>query len=416
MELALNIPMSANPTRQKFWRVLRVVGIILAAWSVVTAVHRLTTGFSAIIPPDGTVAIRIVRSDETITNLRSLTKGVNVVPGIPISLADALSASDRVLTIWFATDGTVTMIIDKPHGGPDGFIDGLGSFNEATLYSDYDQNITVISSNPTLQPLQKSIFKNILPTLLSGDFATLTLGDNRTNVAIESRTITLHGTAFLAAPNIDEPPTANTVFSADIPAADIATLVPRVFTQNTPGLSTLFTLAAQSGVSAHINRDADTITYTLAFPLTAETQFFANEDSLTQIAKELVEIPTIDDITTFLSDGSTSITLRSREEASLLIRDEAPYRFLTATSVYGTAYITQTPTLLTVSNHVQNNNTAQPRPASCLSGAVAFVQPKRLLSSLQSYTFYQPSLLTNLLWHADEVASTLSTTRVCIGE
>src|SRR3989338_1209592 len=123
MELALNIPMSANPTRQKFWRVLRVVGIILAAWSVVTAVHRLTTGFSAIIPPDGTVAIRIVRSDETITNLRSLTKGVNVVPGIPISLADALSASDRVLTILFATDGTVTMIIDKPHGGPDGFID-----------------------------------------------------------------------------------------------------------------------------------------------------------------------------------------------------------------------------------------------------------------------------------------------------
>lgn len=416
MELALNIPMSANPTRQKFWRVLRVVGIVFTAWSVVTGAHRLVTGFSAIVPPNDTVAIRIVRSDETIANLRSLTKGMNVVPGVPLSLADALSASDRALTIWYATDGTVTMVIDKPHGGPGGFIGGLDSFNEATLYSDYDQNITVISSNSTLQPLQKSIFKNILPTLLSGDSATLTFRDGRTNVSIEPGTITLHHAVFLAAPNIDEPTTENTVFSADIPAEDIATFVPRAFTQNTPGLSTLFTLASQNGVSAHIDRDADATTYTLAFPLTTETQALANEDSLTQIAKELVEVPTIDGITTFLSDGSKSITLRSREEASLLIRDETPYRFLTATSSYGTAYITQTPTLLTVSDHVQDTNTTQPRPASCLSGSIAFAQPKRLLSSLQSYTSYQPSLLSHLLWHTDEVASTLSTTRICIDE
>lgn len=414
MELALNIPMSANPTRQNFWRVLRVVGIVLTAWSIITGIHRFVTGFSAIVPPDDTVAIRIVRNDETIANLRSLTKGMNVIPGVPISLADALSTTDRALNVWFANDGTVTMIIDRPLGGPGGDLGGLDSFGEATLYSDYEQNITVISNNPTLAPIQKSLLKNILPTLLSGESATLTLGDNQTSVSIEPETITIHDTAFLAAPNIDEPPTANTVFSADIPAADIATLVPRAFTQNTPGLSTLFTLAAQNGVSAHIDRDEDATTYTLAFPLTTETQSLANEDSLTQIAKELVEVPTIDGITTFLSDDSKFITLRSREEASLLIRDEAPYRFLTATSSYGTAYVTQTPTLLTVSDHVQDTNSTQPRPASCLSGAIAFVQPKRLLSSLQSYTSYQPSSLSNLLWHVDEVASTLSTTRICI--
>lgn len=415
MEIALNIPMSANPTRQNLWRVLRVVGIVLAAWSLVTGVHRFVNGFSAIVPPDDTVAIRIVRNDETIANLRSLAKGMNVVPGVPMSLADALSITDRTLNVWFAGDGTVTMIIDKPLGGR-GALGGLDSFGEAMFYSNYEQNITVISNNPTLAPIQKSILRNILPTLLSGNSATLTLGDNRTSVSIEPGTITLHGTAFLAAPNIDEPPTANTVFSADIPATDIASFIPRAFTQNTPGLSTLFALAAQNGVSAHIDRDTDVTTYTLAFPLTAETQSFANEDSLTQIAKELVEVPTIDGITTFLSDGSKSITLRTREEASLLIRDEAPYRFLTATSSYGTAYVTQTPTLLTVSDHVQDTNATQSRPASCLSGSIAFVQPKRLLSSLQSYTSYQPASISHLLWRTDEVASTLSTTRICIDE
>lgn len=414
MELALNIPMSANPTRQNFWRVLRVVGILLAAWSVVTGIHRLTFAFSAVVPPNGTIAIRITKNDHTIANLRSLTKGMNVIPGIPMSLADALSATDRTLNIWFAPDGTITMIFDKPLGGREG--DGLDSFSEAIFYSDYDKNITVISNGPTLEPVQKSFFKNALPTLFSGDSATLSLDDGRTNVSIEPETITLHGTAFLAAPNIDEPITATTVLSADIPAKDIAALTPRTFTQNTPGFSALFMLAAQNGVSAHIDRDDDIAVFTLAFPLTENTQLFANEDSLTQIAKELVEVPTIDGVTTFLSDGGKAITLRSREEASVLVRDESPYRFITATSSYGTAYITQTPTLLTVSNHVQNTSTAQSRPASCLSGAIAFVQPKHLLASLQSHTFFQPSLLSNLLWRANEIASSLSTTRICIDE
>lgn len=411
MELALNIPMSANPTRQKFWRVLRVAGILLAAWSVVTGLHRLAFSFSAIVPPTDAVAIRIPRNSSTIANLRSLTKGMNVVPGVPLSLADALNNTNRTLNVWFGSDGSVTLMLDREL-----------SDSEATAMASFGANVsrenglTVISNQPAATPINESAFKNILPTLLSGDSAALTLNDYQTDVSIEPGKITLHGTAFLAAPNIDEPVTANTVLSADLPAQDIAALMPRAFTQNTPGFSSLFALAAQNGVSTHITRNGDTSAYTLAFPLTAETQTFANEDSLTQVAKELVEIPTIDGITTFLDDGSRTITLRSREEASVLVRDEAPYRFITATSSYGTLYITQTPTLLTVSNHVQDTAAPQARATSCLSGAIAFVQPTRLFASVHAATFYQSLSLADLLWRADEVASTLSTTRICINE
>lgn len=409
MELALNIPMSANPTRQKFWRVLRVVGILLAAWSVVTSIHRLAFGFSAVVPPTDAVAIRIVNNDETLANLRRLTKGMNVIPGVPISLADALHNTNQTLNIWFAPDNHVTMILDREL--EDSEIAAITSFGATVSRG---EGHTVITNQPTTPPITTSVLKNILPTLLSGHSATLSLGNQRTDALITADTITLDGTAFLAAPNIDEPITTHTVLSADILANDLTELIPRTFTQNTPGFSSLFTLAAKNGISAHINRVGDVFAYTLALPLTFETQAFANEDSLTQTAKELVEVPTIDGITTFLDDGSRTTTLRSREEASVLVRDEAPYRFITATTSYGTIYITQTPTLLTISNHIQDTGTPEPRTTPCLSGAIAFVQPKELLASFTSQTFYQQTSLSSLLWRADEVASTLSTTRVCI--
>ncbi len=390
---------------------LRVAGIILAAWSIVTGFHRLAFAFSAVVPPNNTVAIRITKNDQTIANLRSLAKGMNVVPGIPISLADALNATNHTLNIWFADDGTVTMIFDKPFD--DRKSGGLDSIAPGEIFSDYKQNITVISNNPALAPIQKSILKNILPTIFSGDSATLTLGDDRTDVSITSEAITLHGTAFLAAPNIDEPVTQSTRFSADISASDISTLAHRTFTQNTPGFASLLFLAGRNGISARIDDVDEILAYTFSIPLTSETETLVNEAMLRSIAKELVEVPTIEGITTFLDDGSKSLTLRSREEASVVVRDDAPYRFVTATTSHGTAYITQTPTLLTVSNHVQNTNTPQAQFPTCLSGTIAFAQPRKLFSVLNIQTFYQPSLLSNLLWRADEIASTLSETRIC---
>lgn len=412
MDSALNIPMGTNPTRQNIWRVLRVVGIILAAWSIVTGFHRLAFAFSAVIPPNNTVAIRITKTDRTIANLRSLTKGMNVVPGVPMSLADALSAADRTLNIWLADDGTVTMIFDRTLDDRKG--SGLDSISPGEIYSDYEENITVISNNPALAPIQKSILKNIIPTIFSGDSATLTLGDNRTDISITSDAVTLHGTAFLAAPNIDEPISESTRLSADISASDVSAYATRAFTQNTPGFASLLSLAGHNGISARIDSTDEKFAYTFAIPLTPETEVLANEATLRAIAKELVEVPTIEGIPTFLDDGSKALTLRSREAATVIVRDDAPYRFVTATTAKGNAYITQTPTLLTVSNHIQDTSASQTRHASCLSGALAFVKPRELFAPLNTQTFYRPALLSNLLWNATEIASSLSETRICI--
>ncbi len=401
--------MQISPTRQKLWRVLRFTGIVLSAWSVVTGIHRLFVGFNDIVVPENTLSIQLVRSESTIANLRSVTKGMNVIPGIPISLADALQSSSRSLSVWFAADESVTMVLDYAVSDSESL--ALESFG-ATVSRGKD--ITTISNSTNIPMVKKDLARGTLHTLFTGSSGTIQNNGGRSELSIDPLAATIHGVGFLLPPDIDELVTSETILSANIPKEDLLALLPRTFTQNTPGFAAFFNLASLGGISAHIHSGVDTMAYTFAIPLTNETQSLASESVLTQLAKEIVEVPTIDEITSFLQDGSRSTTLRSREEATVVVRNDSPYRFITATSSQGTAYITQTPTLLTVSNHIQRSDAATERPLSCLAGAIAFVQPQALLSPIFEQTLYQSHTLSNMLWRVQEIASTSNTTRICI--
>lgn len=401
--------MQISPTRQKLWRVFRFAGIAFSAWSIVTGVHRLFAGYSSIVAPPNTTSIQLIRNTRTVENLRTLTKGMNVVPGIPISLADALNESSRSLSVWFADNGTVTMVIDRAVSDQEAL--ALESFGARVSR---EKGLTSISNSSTSPIVERDLSQGILHTLFTGNSGTIESAGGRSELSIDESSITIHGFGLLSPPNIDEPVTSSTLFSASIPKEALGVLLPRTFTENTPGFLSLFSLASQNGISVHIHETDHTVTYTLAFPLTHETNGLANESALTQLAKEIVEVPTIEGITSFLNDGSKSIVLRSREAASIVVRNDEPYRFITATTTYGTAYITQTPTLLTVSNHIQQNTIGTERPMSCLSGATAFIRPQALLTPLVYQTLYKPMLLSDMLWHVEEVASTKTATRICI--
>ena len=152
----LHIQMQINPTRQKFWRVLRLLGIIFSAWSIVIGVHRLFFGYSGIVTPQNVTAIQIVRNSQTIASLRTITKGVNVVPGVPMSLADALEQTSRSITVWFADSGSVTMILDLEMKEQEAL--ALEAFG-ANISR--EKNLTIISSIPGIQTVEKKFFNGI---------------------------------------------------------------------------------------------------------------------------------------------------------------------------------------------------------------------------------------------------------------
>jgi hypothetical protein len=407
MEAPLNIALAQTPARQTTWRVVRIVASMFSAWLLVLAGYRLCFAWNSVVPSEGSVHLRIPKSPTTIANLRTLTNGVEVISGIPWSVDALLQTSHRVLNIGFEGDGSTVIVIDRALNAEEQL--AFANFGAVVTVREDE---TVITDAPTEKPVEHHVLYGFTQTLFTLRDATLTGGGNTFGISLHSDQVTIHGFSGLAAPTIDSEPTSDTLLFASFGQNDLRGLSERVFTQNTPGLANFFTVAAQNGLSANIHGATGALSYTFATPITEETRDLVSESSLRALAEELTEIPTIDGITDFLDDGSKTIALRSREDATVVLRDESPYRFLTATSSAGSVTITETPTYLTVSNATIASGA--PATPSCLSGATAFAKPVVIRTLLPERAQYEAQTLSSFLWRATTIASTANTTRICI--
>lgn len=406
MEDSLNIALTPNPTRQKFWRVVRDSAIVAGIFLSIVGLHRLVFTWSSIVPNDSDVTIRLPRTPETITALRSFTKGLNIIPGVPVSLADFLRSSRRALTVAYSPDGSATVILDRQVTDQE-----KAAFESFGITVTTDGSSTILTDSSTTPTIHRSLLSGLYRTLTLGSSGTLSTQGGTTAFHLTTASATFSHFAALQAPIVEAPITANTIISTALSANDLGGLTDRIFTQNTPGLAQLFSLGTKNGLSIIATQESSNApAFTIAIPITDDTRTTVNEDFLKQTAKELTEIPTIDGITNYLDDGSRTTSLRSREEAAIVIRDESPYRFLTATSSQASVNITQTPTLLTIkSGSLEGTSITTP----CLSGARAFVLPKPISHLVSSPIAFSSQTLLSLLWRADTLASTNSTTRIC---
>lgn len=407
METHLNIALTQTTTRQTTWRVVRIAAALLGAWLIILTGYRLLFAWNSVVPSEGSVHLRIPKSPTTIANLRKLTNGIEAISGIPWSIDALLKTSDRVLNIGFAKDGSTVVVIDRALSTEEQL-----AFSNFGALVGVQGNETVITNGTEIPSIEHGAFHGLATTLFSFRDATMHGGGNSFDLSLEKQSVTIHGFSGLAAPAIDSAPAADTILFASFDLNDLQGLSDRVFTQNTPGLANFFTIASQNGISATVHGNAGALGYTFATPITEETRDLVNESTLRALAKELTEIPTIDGMTDFLDDGSKTIALRSREEAAVVLRDESPYRFLTATSSTGSVTITETPTYLTVSNAAIPSEA--PRVSPCLSGATAFAKPANIQKLLPERTLYAPQTLSAFLWRATTIASTSATTRICI--
>jgi hypothetical protein len=407
VEQFLHIALAQDPTRQTFWRVVRVFGAIFCVWIGVIGIYRLLFTWNAVVPIERSTHIRIIKTEKNIANSRIVTRGLEVIPGIPTSITDFLNQSSRVLNISVAHDGTVTVILDRKISEAESaaFV-GFGASVSTR------NNETILTNASTIPEIRHSFFSGLVSTLFLNDDGIITTTEGSSNISVDTNTITIDHLVALTPPEIDTVITADTLLFASFSPKDIEGLTSKVFTQNTPGLLSLFTAATHNGLSAILRGTTDSLRYTFAFPITENSREYVSEMSLRAAAKELVEIPSINGIVDYLSDGSRTIALRSREEATLVFRDESPYRFLTATSLNNSVTMTETPAFLTISNDASATNLAtQPQ---CLSNAVAFVTPKALQTLYPEQILFTPQTFFKLFSRASAIASSTSMTRMCL--
>jgi hypothetical protein len=409
MEDALNISLASNPTRQKFWRVVRDSAIILSIFAGIVSLHRVVFTWSSVVPNDSDITIRLPRNPQTISTLRSFTRGLNVIPGVPYSLADLLRSSNRALTVAYSPDSSVTIVLDRAITDRE-----KAAFESFGATVTIDHSSSIITNAGTPPTLNRSIISGLYRTLTLGSSGALSTQGGTTNLELKTDSVTFSDFAALEAPSIEAPITNHTLIYSALSSNDLRGLTDRIFTQNTPGLAQLFSLGTINGLSIIAAQESGAApAFSLALPITDSTRTAVNEDLLKQISREITEIPTIEGITNYLDDGSRTTNLRSREEATIVIRDESPYRFLNATSSQTSVNMTQTPTLLTLKSGSLDGATAT---TPCLSGARAFILPKTITQTITLPVSFSSQSLASLLWRANAIASTNSTTRICYTE
>lgn len=404
MRLSLRIAISPNPLRQQLWRIISAALAVLSAWIFTSSIERLLHQYDSLVPPPTATNIRLIRSPKIIHTVRQLTGHAEVIPGLPQSPADLLIKTRRVLNIWVMDDGNMVIIFDtvideKTQEAWRNFGATVSQYRHFTILSNTSQPISIDQS--FVQGIRRSL-------IFTGD-GTLTQSNKTTTITFQDKSITAN-IPLLSPSHIAENPSSATLFSAHLDAVNLAALPPS--TLNTPGITQVINLAKKTGLSALIEERDNTLFYHLALPKDPHNSPPISEDFLTALAQEIVEIPTAQGLTGFLTDGTKITTMRTREEATIVRRQESPYSFLTATTAHHTVYITQTPSVLTISNYTGVSPSSTDTP-SCLGDAHAIVKPKKIHSLFFSSSSYQPSLLTSLLWQGDILASNHRVTRLC---
>lgn len=408
MEAPLYIPLTESPSRRLMRQAAFFGGLALAAWCVVLGTYRLVFAWDSVFAPDAATHIRIPKTDTTQAALRSVAKGVTIIPELPIALSDLVTGAKRNVDILINDQGT-TIVLDRSL--PE---------SERAWYSDLGLLVETSHGQSTLSttaqaPMPKtSLVHGIVQTLFSSMQPSLTTQSGTITVRMDHDTISLLHYTALQKPTTRTAITQQTLLLAAFSPQMLSGLTQRAFTQNTPGVAALFSLAAKQGIDVALERDNDAIAYTMSVPLSDSTRSEVNESLMESAARELTEVPSIEGISTYLSDGNKTLTLRSREEASVVLRDESPYRFLTATSSFGTVTFTQTPSTLTITNNTSLSETSITPP--CLPHAVALAKPEELGKLFPAQTHHTPRSLQSWLLHAKTIASDLQQTRICFTE
>lgn len=406
METALNISLEQNPTRQNLWRVVRFVSCFFGAFFVLVIVSRVWQTWNSVRFEKDVAAITIPKTAQNESELHALTRGLLVIPGVPYSLDDFLGLSSRGINVFLTPDRKVGVVIDRELAQNEE--NTLAAFGASVFRHDKE---TIIIDAQTAPTYSHSFFSGLRTTLFRIHDARAFINGESFGITFKKDEATLYGVRAITPPSIESIASESTIIFASWSGQTLSGLSSQVFTQNTPSLSAFFSLAENQGISAIVTRKDKNFIYTFSIPTPQDIKPTITESFLRELGSELTVIPTIDGITDYLDDGSRTTMLRSREEATVVLRDESPYRFLTATSSQGTVTITETPSFLTVSNGSEAKEETWP---PCLANTKAFIRPATLVRSTPAPIAYPAQAITSLLWRADTIAASTRNTRICI--
>lgn len=347
----LAIPLRDNPARQKFWRAVRLLGLVIFVIIIGYLIDRTThyRTSSQRWPQTATLEARIIKTPRITKLVRDGLSDVQALNGAPWSLSEVLNWSKRELVLY--SDGLETLGLVVDGTIPEAVVANLSEWGYTSMSIDKRRTLIIRSGAALNEKAKRNV--NFWLTLPIFDGALTLKNADNTYRSLPFRFSSANSLDFLIGTQKYTPkiglklPTDTQLISTFTLPADLANksnfvAIPAAF----PGLQKLHQQSKAKDIEFLLGQDALGLAFVLAIPSTN-----LSLEELSQIAIEGAGLGHLS--TSVLTNDLrlTNLEIRSNDDINLDISHETDMKVVRATTTTGLIFrLTQTTSQLIISN------------------------------------------------------------------
>lgn len=409
----LAIPLSTNPTRQKFWRVVGLLVMIVTCAGIGFGLDRMWhyRSSTARWPSEATLEFRVIKTPRTTNLVQDQFGSTQALPGAPWTITEAMTWSKREFNLYADANKVVGLRVDGQI--PNAIQAALPSWGWQTTKTGQQTLIYKINANEPLPSARHTNSWLLIPyfdgavTVLSANAEVKSLPFHLSHSGL---TLPVNMEQHIPTTNLALPEETSLLGSFALSAEESGTFFPQNISATFPGLESLSRTSLQDGVDLLLGVD-DT---GLAFLAAGKTTNLDLEQ-LGAIATEGLALQNLS-TTALTSDDFAHVTeIRSSGDISVDVNTNNDLSTAVAKNATGEVFrLTQSPANLIISNRPTNIGVRQAKyNSTCLKRAAGFIKPIELLTQVPTLAGTLGSSPEAKLMHASEIAFRKHWLKIC---
>lgn len=409
----LAIPLQVNPARQKFWRAVGFMSLLLGAialgYLIDRVIHYRTSPQRW--PTEANLEIRLIKTPRITNNVRVAFTGVQALPGTPWDIPEALTWSKREFILYSNGQEIIGLRVDGDI--PESVIGGLQQWGWQTI--PVGQRTLIVRSNSQAPgPTERHLNTWLTLPIFDGN---VTLKDGKDIHGIPFRfssptslDFPLNTRAFTPTNRLtlsaDTQLTGSFALSPDLSEALLPKTVPATF----PGLSNLGQKASIHGLDVLLGTDKLGAAFAFAMP---NANFSLEE--LGEIATEGASLQNLSTVALTSEDLPTSTEIRGTDKIAVNVSNNNGLAVAIAKTSDGNVFrLTQSATTTIVSNRETFIGLESAKyTGSCLKKPQGYLSPKALSAQLPGLPSSAHHDLVGHLLELEEIAYRKNWLRIC---
>lgn len=410
----LSIPLNENPARQKFWRAVRflvlLVGTVILGYLIDRAIHYRSSPQRW--PAEANLEIRLIKTPRTIRLVEDGFAHIQALPGAPWSFSEVLHWSKREFVVYANDEQVIGLVVDGDipaeslaslpdwgwktvRVGTHTLIIAAASLDPSSVERNYNLWLTLPLFNGSLTLKDVNLETQALPFRLS---------------SATSLDFPVSTKAFIPKSKLILPSETELIGAFSLPAELSTALLPTGVSESFPGLKNLSAQASKQGLDIVLGQDTRGVAFVLSIPSTGL--------SLEELGEIVTEGAALQNLSTSVLTNNNlpaSTEIRNLGDIVVDVGNNDGLAVATAKTVAGDVFrLTQSGNQLIASNREPTIGlTAAKYNGTCMQNPDGFLYPNHLFKTLPGLQNAPDNTLITYLSQAKEVSFRKHWLRIC---